>query len=287
MKLSTVRDTLVLGAARAHSRLTMSAPVERDEHTAFAMTVAGTQDLGGGMRRITFAAPELETYTLAGPDEYLGLLMPRPGRRLHRPEGARSDVRAALAAMPEDERPDLRWYTVRAHRPEVAEIDVDIVTHGDSGPGSAWALRAKVGDPVGLTSGGALYRGAQVEGPQLLVADETAVPALAAVLDDRSRRGLDDSDLRLHVEVADRALLGGYDLPESTRVHERGSDAPGAAVHRALAADPASTTDLRYAWLCGEAGMVTSLRRHLVREVGMDRRSILFCGYWKVGAARG
>jgi len=38
-----------------------------------------------------------------------------------------------------------------------------------------------------------------------------------------------------------------------------------------------------YAWLAGEAGVVTRLRRHLLREAGSDRRSVAFMGYWRQG----
>ena len=38
-----------------------------------------------------------------------------------------------------------------------------------------------------------------------------------------------------------------------------------------------------YAWLAGEAGVVTGLRRHLVQELGVDRRSVAFMGYWREG----
>ena len=38
-----------------------------------------------------------------------------------------------------------------------------------------------------------------------------------------------------------------------------------------------------YAWLAGEAGVVTGLRRHLLREAGFDRRSVAFMGYWRQG----
>lgn len=40
-----------------------------------------------------------------------------------------------------------------------------------------------------------------------------------------------------------------------------------------------------YAWLAGEAGAITSLRRHLVRELGVDRRCVAFMGYWRLGRA--
>jgi NADPH-dependent ferric siderophore reductase len=40
-----------------------------------------------------------------------------------------------------------------------------------------------------------------------------------------------------------------------------------------------------YAWIAGESGVVTALRRHLVRDLGMDRRQVAFMGYWRRGVA--
>lgn len=45
-----------------------------------------------------------------------------------------------------------------------------------------------------------------------------------------------------------------------------------------------ATTEL-YAWLAGEAGVIKALRRHLVSERGIDRRSVAFMGYWRQGRA--
>jgi len=39
------------------------------------------------------------------------------------------------------------------------------------------------------------------------------------------------------------------------------------------------------AWIAGEAGAVTGIRRYLVREVGVDRRRVAFMGYWRIGRA--
>lgn len=38
-----------------------------------------------------------------------------------------------------------------------------------------------------------------------------------------------------------------------------------------------------YAWIAGEAAMVKELRRHLVRDLGVDRTHIAFMGYWRRG----
>ncbi len=40
-----------------------------------------------------------------------------------------------------------------------------------------------------------------------------------------------------------------------------------------------------YAWIAGESAMVTSLRRYLVKELGMDRSQVAFMGYWRRGVA--
>jgi len=45
----------------------------------------------------------------------------------------------------------------------------------------------------------------------------------------------------------------------------------------------ASVAGPLYAWVAGEAGAVMAIRRHLVRECGLDRRTITFMGYWRHG----
>ena len=36
-----------------------------------------------------------------------------------------------------------------------------------------------------------------------------------------------------------------------------------------------------YPWLAGGARVITGLRRHLVKEVGLSRKQVSFMGYWK------
>lgn len=279
----TVLDKVAMKAATAYARLTMATPVYREGDSQFEMTVAAVSDLGGGMRRITFAAEELGDFRRVGADEYFGLLMPRPGAALTMPDADRENVRAAIADMPEGERPNLRWYTIRAHHAVNRTIDVDVVTHGDSGPGSAWACAAQPGDRVGFRSGGALFRGHECDGAMVLVADETAVPGLAAILDAHPECL---SRATIHVEVADEAVLTAYGFGGAdVQVHVRKDGVPGSAVLPALR--ELASADLAYAWICGESGMVTEGRRQLVKQAGVDRRKVLFSGYWKLGQERG
>lgn len=40
-----------------------------------------------------------------------------------------------------------------------------------------------------------------------------------------------------------------------------------------------------YAWIAGESTIVTGLRRHLVKDLGVDRSQVAFMGYWREGVA--
>ncbi|NNU26347.1 siderophore-interacting protein [Isoptericola sediminis] len=46
---------------------------------------------------------------------------------------------------------------------------------------------------------------------------------------------------------------------------------------------PLAQDTVLYAWLAGEAGVIKTLRRYLVRTKGVDRRSVAFMGYWRRG----
>ncbi len=267
----------VLGKAVS---LVMAPAAQRSVYDQFTMTVANTVDLSPHVRRVTFRAAEFAEFRPTGADEYFGLLMPPAGAAtLTMPGADRINVRQAIRRLPEDLQPDLRWYTIRRHRPADREIDVDFVLHGEdlaAGPGSRWASRAEPGQEVGFRAGNATYR-PQRTGRQLLAADETALPALSAILEAHG-----DGEQQAFVEVPDETYQVDTAIPV-TWLH-RGTDAPGTALLPAVR--DADTTDLAYAWLCGEAAIATGVRRHLVKDRGVDRRRIMFSGYWKVGEAR-
>lgn len=259
----------------------VTAPARRrDTPVQFTARVVGTEELSAHQRRITLSAPGFADFRVTGPDEYFGLLLPHPIAGLVMPDPHRLNTRQAVHRVAEHERPELRWYTVRAHRPAVSEIDVDVVLHEHGGPGTRWAATARQGDVVGFRAGGSGYQSPTVN-PQVLVADEAALPALSAILESLPA---DVPDLRVYVEVAP-----DFDIdPIASSVRPvvlRREGEHGDQVLKALAADPPAGAD--FAWLCGEAGLVAKVRRHLLHECGMDRRQVSFSGYWKLGQARG
>ncbi|MDQ0895504.1 siderophore-interacting protein [Agromyces ramosus] len=156
----------------------------------------------------------------------------------------------------------------------------------------------------------------------LIAGDETAVPAMSVILEQLPA----DARGAVFLEVPDAADALELVAPDGVEVRwlarEPGSEAYGASLVEAVtgwadawaasnaasnallaAADaelPALTDeelvwevpearadDGLYAWLAGEASAITTLRRHLVKELGIDRRQVAFMGYWKLGRAEG
>lgn len=280
-KVIRLRDTML----RAAFARTMSMPMDRPVHQLFPVTVTAVQELSPIMRRLTLRAPELGDYRPLGPDEYFGLVMPPPGHDLPElpQDPDRATPRGLFRSLPEEQRPQVRWYTVRAHRPALGEVDVDIVTHGDAGPGSRWVLRAEVGSVAAFQTGTAAYRTQGVSGPQVIAGDETAVPAISRILEE-----LPDG-VEAHVFLEVPSVGDVPELPDpvgaTITVLERGTDAPGSALVSAVeAADlPIPTA----AWLAGEQKAIAGVRRHLVGSLGAEKRAIYHCAYWILGRARG
>lgn len=252
----------------------------------------GVQRITPRMARVTFGGPGLADLTVDAPDQQVKLYFPKPGQTVPRlPEpGADGDVMRwyeSYNAIPEDERPWMRSYTIRAHRPERAEIDIDFVLHGETGhagPATRWAQSAKPGDTLGMFGPSAMYAKpvpVNTSDWMLLAGDETALPAIGTVLEwlPPGRRAL------AFIEVRDAAEEQRLATPGEVRLHwlHRGavpagrSDALLEAVRGARLPQGAG-----FAWLAGEAGTVRALRRHLVNDRGLGKPSINFTGYWRL-----
>ncbi|WP_217178821.1 siderophore-interacting protein [Streptomyces sp. AC495_CC817] len=245
----------------------------------FAATVVAVRELTPHMRRLTVTAPQLADYAPAGPDEYLGLLMPREaGAPLALPaDDGTENIRAAVAAIPEADRPDLRWYTLRDHRPAMKEIDIDFVVHGDEGPGTRFARRAEVGSVLGIRECTALYAPLPGARTRVIVGDESAIPAIARILETTHA-----PETHVFIEIADAAEKQPLAAPVTWV--ERDGESPGIRLEQAVrAAELPEQID--YAWVCGERVAVQEIRRFLVAR-GVSKDRITFSGYWRLGEAR-
>lgn len=280
-KTTRLRDHLI----RAAYARSMSMPIERKEHSLFPVEVTAVADLSPIMRRLTLSAPELSSFSPLGPDEYFGLVAPPHGHPLPElPQDPDSPTPSGVfRELPDESRPAVRWYTIRAHRPEVGEVDVDVVTHGDAGPGSAWVLRAEVGSVAAFQTGTSAYRTHEVSGPQVIAGDETAVPAISRILEDLPPAV--EAYVFLEVPSVDDVPALPSARAASVTVVERGGDAPGSALLPAV--QQADLPIPGSAWVAGEQSTVAAVRRHLTGTLGAEKRSVYFCPYWILGKPRG
>jgi len=225
----------------------------------------------------------LTDYATTGiPDEYVRVLIPKPGEPLVLPEISDDWVVTFPEGVVE---PEQRVYTVSDHRvvDGMVEIDLDIVVHA-GGIGATWAQHCKSGDDVGLIEPHGLYAAPEGVSWQLLVSDLTGVPALARIL-----RGLQPGQ-RAEVTVVVNDVADQIPLPSPADVTVTWSvvagenDLTGALSAAVTECDlPASD---RYVWLAGEARASRSVRRYLRRELGWPQSDFYTCGYWQIDAAK-
>ncbi|WP_432101420.1 siderophore-interacting protein [Streptomyces sp. WAC 04229] len=265
----------------------------------FSLQVVRTRRLGPSLARVTFAGDDLRAFHSDGRDQSLSLFLPHPGQSEPAVPVERGDEWwQAWRELPDDVRAVMRSYTLRALRRDAdgdtVEIDIDFVLHGvepggafEAGPAARWAAAATAGDRV-LLLGPAIADNRAIrfrppEDTDLVViwGDETAVPAACAIVESlpagtRARVWLEvphaedvqDLDTAADAEITwlVRGVTGG---PEATLATLRDARLPDA--------------EHPYVWIAGESGCVKSLRRHFVRERGIDRRRVTFVGYWRQG----
>lgn len=174
----------------------------RPPYRPYRATVVGLAPLTPHFTRVTFTGLDLDGFGTDGQDQRLKIILPFEGG--HSLAGAISDIGAddeatirgggwysRWRALPEERRNPFRTYTVRAVRPELAEVDVDMVSHGDAGPASRWLASARLGDEVVIVGPDARSSDSAIgidwhpgEATTLLLAgDETAAPAICSILE--------------------------------------------------------------------------------------------------------
>lgn len=206
----------------------------KPSYRLFDITLARRTQVSASLVRFTFTGSEVSQMATYAPDQRVKLFFSEGGGSLDSLfEIAKLDEYdwySAYRALPDAERPSARTYTIRALRQEQAEVDVEFVLHGDNGPASRWAMHARPGDRLAMTAPMASAEGPKLgyewKPPQgvrriLIIADETALPAAAGILET-----LDDLPLKPRVEAL-------FEVPHSDDVQPL----PQAAKLRWLARD--------------------------------------------------
>ncbi|MDX3669068.1 siderophore-interacting protein [Streptomyces europaeiscabiei] len=263
----------------------------------FSLQVLRTERLGPSLVRVSFAGDDLRYFHSDGRDQSLSLFLPHPGQDTPAiPFELGDGWWQAWRELPDDVRAVMRSYTLRGLRSDVhgdtVGIDIDFVLHGvepeaavPAGPASRWASTARAGDRVVLLGPAvADNRAIRFRPPAdtdlvLIWGDETALPAASAILESLPA----GTRARVWLEVHHAGDIQDLTTEAAAEITwlVRAEGAPTALDTVRAARLPSS--ELPYAWIAGESGRVKELRRHLVRERGIDRRRVTFVGYWREG----
>lgn len=260
-------------------------------YVLFRVEVLRTERISPHMLRVTFGGPDLAGCVCAGLDQRIKLFLPLAGQTEPTvPEG--QDWYAEYRAMPEGIKPPMRTFTIRELRASTHELDVDFVLHGDTGPASTWAGRAKPGDRVAILGPNALhtpilgyeYRPDADTDWTLLAGDETALPAITGILAalPAGRRALVFVEVESTEEMRPLTCAGEAHV---TWLSRGGGPAVGGGLLREAVSRTEFPTGRPYAWLAGETSAVTGLRRYLVNDRGVDKKDVYFSGYWLLGSS--
>lgn len=154
-----------------------------------------TERLSAAFVRVTLESDGFRDLGIEGFDTRFKIVFPGATGELPGISDDPEDWYAAWLAMPEASRSPMRTYTVRDVLEEggVRALVVDLVVHerGPHGPACRWALAARPGDVVHVIAphrAGQEYGGTEFAPGErrdlLLVADETALPALTRIIGD-------------------------------------------------------------------------------------------------------
>jgi len=240
------------------------------------MRVLASRRLTPGMQRLTLGGSDLARFAHGG--LHVRLLIPPRGRaprwpslgadgRPIWPEGA-----DALAS---------RVYSLRRIDPARGEVEIDVVLHeGAEGPGATWARRTRPGDRVGMAGPGGGDVGEAED--YLLLGDETALPAIARILE-RLPAGVRARVLLEVADAAERQALTSAAALELDWLQRDGRPAGSTTLlaEAAKALPPPDRPERFFAWAGAEQAAIGAIRDHWRGAWGLDRRRHLAAAYWR------
>jgi NADPH-dependent ferric siderophore reductase len=196
------------------------------------------------------------------------------------PEAGQS-AEAFARQLSEGPRPVVRTYTVRHVRPDVGQMDIDFVDHGDHGPASAWARAAGPGSFLGFNGPGPAKLTEFHADWYIVAADMSALPVAAATLEAMPR----DAKGIAFFEVTSPKDRQEIDAPAGIEMHWLDHPDPHVPSKQTvdLIKGLPEFAGRTQTCIAGESSVIQALRGHLMNERKLDKADAYISGYWKIG----
>ncbi|WP_189401630.1 siderophore-interacting protein [Arenicella chitinivorans] len=227
--------------------------------------VAQIEDLGPHMRRITLTGEDLNDFPPDQESAHFKAIFPQPGQTIPK-----------LGIYPGFKK-WMRSYTVRAFNDQTKTLTVDFAVNDHKGLGTDWAGRAQVGDYLGIAGPGDTKHTNYAADWHLLVADLTALPAAAAVLEKLPR----DAKGTAHLQVPTAQDKQRINYPKDVNINWVIN--PDLTTNRLLNAvqntpwlegEPAI-------FIAAESSQMKAIKKYVKRMPGYSRQQTYASGYWK------
>ena len=234
------------------------AELERRRGKPWTLRVVGAADLTPRMRRVQLTADTLDGFE------------PKPGQEI-------------VLQIPQPDEPARRHYTIRRFDPKTRIIDVDFVLHDHDTPGVRWARDARPGQSIDIRG----PRGRIGLAPadwHLLTGDETAIPAILAVLESLPAGAKAHVFIEIGAE-SDKQEAHTAAALNLTWLKREGPPGPSHVMLKAVQGfkfPPGRGSGI----IIGETSNVRAQRHDLIAR-GMERGQIFAEGYWRPGRIGG
>ena len=243
------------------------------------LTVLRREQLSPHMVRIIAGGPGFVDYVNNDfVDRYVKIAFPQPGIAYPEP----LDLWTVRETMPREQWPHTRTYTVRWVDEAAGELAIDFVIHGDEGLAGPWAATAQPGDNLIFTGPGGGHNPDPAADWYLFAGDESAVPAIGAVLEalPQNARGLAFLEVDSAADIQAIAAPDGVEL----RWLFRGGASAGASEVLLNAVRDSDWPEGRVqVFAHGERGYMKGLRDVFYAQRGLERGQVSLSGYWASG----
>ena len=253
--------------------------VPRRARPLLTLEVLRRQELTPHMVRIIAGGPNFERFAGNGcADAYCKIWFSPDGT----PLDGTAELEALREQFPREQWPVSRTYTIRSVDPVARELAIDFVVHGDEGLAGPWAARAMPGDPLAFTGPGGAFNPDPDAGWYLFAADESALPATAAVLEALPADAVGQAFLEVG-GPEDRQPLQTPEGVTLTWLYRGGLPAGNTGLLAdAVAAAPWPDNNVQV-FAHGEREAMKALRDILFTTHGLERRQVSLSGYWAAG----
>ncbi len=238
-------------------------------------TVVKTQRITPAMQRVTLSGDSIVEFPQAHESAHIKLWFA--------PLGEQPDFDAFKAG---DVQYTVRTYTVRHHRPQAQEIDIDFALHGSaddakSGVANAWAQRCQEGDQVIWAGPGPIKLPTNTASWYAMAADMTGIPAATAALESLA----EDATGWAVFEIPSPDDQQPVNAPQGIEVIwvvNADPCQPNGELLKRIQQLPWPNNDVGIL-VAGESKLVQEIRRHFIDAHDMPRKAMYTSPYWKIG----